>query len=91
MGLATNNSMGEPTTVAKVKRKLINEFWKPSLGNQFMNEMIDIKHKLGELIWEVDQNFKRLKGKLKYSITDMHHRHFFVKYLLSHLKYPLRQ
>jgi uncharacterized protein YaaN involved in tellurite resistance len=32
-----------------------------------------------------------LKGKLKYAITDMQHRHLFVNSLLPHLKYPLRQ
>jgi hypothetical protein len=39
----------------------------------------------------IDQKFKRLKGKLKYPITDMQHRHLFINSLLPHLKYPLRQ
>jgi hypothetical protein len=29
-----------------------------------MNEMIEIKQKPGESVWEVDQKFKRLKCKL---------------------------
>jgi hypothetical protein len=56
-----------------------------------MNEMIEIKKKLGESVWEIDQRFKRLKGKLKYAITDMQHRHLFLNSLLPHLKHPLRQ
>jgi hypothetical protein len=36
-----------------------------------MNEMIEIKNKLGESVWEIDQWFRRLNGKLKYEITDM--------------------
>jgi hypothetical protein len=36
-----------------------------------MNEMIEIKQKARELVWEIDHKFKRLKGKLKYPITDM--------------------
>jgi hypothetical protein len=56
-----------------------------------MNEMIEIRKKLGESVWEIDQRFKHLKGKLKYAITDMQHRHLFVNSLLPHLKYPLRQ
>jgi hypothetical protein len=56
-----------------------------------MNEMIEIRKKPGESVWEIDQRFKRLKGKLKYSITDMQHRKLFVNSLLPHLKYPLRQ
>jgi hypothetical protein len=56
-----------------------------------MNEMIEIKQKPGELVWEVYQNLKRLKGNLKYPIRDMKHRQLFVNFLLPHLKYPLRQ
>jgi len=56
-----------------------------------MNQMIEIKQKSRESVWEVDQKFKRIKGKLKYIITDTHHRHLFVNYFFPHLNYPLRQ
>jgi hypothetical protein len=56
-----------------------------------MNEMIEIKQKPGESVWEIDQKFKRLKGKLKYPITDMQHRKLFINSLFPHFKYPLRQ
>jgi hypothetical protein len=91
MGLATNYLTRVPTNVVEVNKKLINEFQKPSSEDQFMNEMIAIKKKLGESVWEVEQKFKRLKGKLKYPITDMQHILLFVNSLLPHLKYPLRQ
>jgi hypothetical protein len=74
-----------------VKKLLINEFQKPSSEDQYMNEMIEIRKKPGESVWEIDQRFKHLKGKLKYAMTDMQHRHLFVNSLLPHLKYPLRQ
>jgi hypothetical protein len=32
-----------------------------------------------------------LKGKLRYAMTYMQHRHLFVNSLLPHLKYPLRE
>jgi hypothetical protein len=38
-----------------------------------MNEMIEIRQKPGEFIWEIDQRFKQLKGKLKYVMTNMQH------------------
>jgi hypothetical protein len=69
---------------------MINEFDKPRLEDQNMNEMIEIRQKLGEFVWEIDQRFKHLKGKLKYAMTDMQHRNLFVNSLLPHLKYPLR-
>ena len=53
--------------------------------------MIEIKQKPCESIWEIDKRFKWLKGKLKYVMIDMQHRHIFVNSLLPHLKYPLRQ
>jgi hypothetical protein len=42
-------------------------------------------------VWDIDQRFKQLKGKLKYVMTDMQHRDLFVNSMLTHLKYPLRQ
>jgi len=56
-----------------------------------MNEMIEIRQKPGESVWDIDQRFKRLKEKLKYLMTEMQHRHLFLNSLLPHLKYPLRQ
>jgi hypothetical protein len=56
-----------------------------------MNEIIKIRQKLGESVWEIAQRFKQLKGKLKYVMKDMQHRHLFFNSLLPHLKYPLRK
>jgi hypothetical protein len=56
-----------------------------------MNKMIEIRQKLGESVWDIDERFKRLKEKLKYLMTKMQHRHMFINSLLPHLKYPLRQ
>jgi hypothetical protein len=50
MGLTVNNPIGAPTTIAKVKRQLINEFQKPSSEDQLMNEMIKIRQNPGELV-----------------------------------------
>jgi hypothetical protein len=91
MSLDTNNVPKMTRTLDDIKKLLINEFQKLSSEDQYMNEMIEIRQKPGELVWEIDQRFKRLKGKLKYLMTDMQHRHLFVNSLLPHLKYPLRQ
>jgi hypothetical protein len=56
-----------------------------------MNEMIEIRHKPREFVWDIDQRFKQLKGKLKYIMTHMQHRHLLVNSLLPHLNYPLRK
>jgi uncharacterized FlaG/YvyC family protein len=91
MSLATNNPPGTTRTIVNIKKLLINEFHKPISENQYMNKMIEIRHKLREFVWDIDQIFKQLKGKLKYLMNNMQHRHMFVNSLLPHLKYPLRQ
>jgi hypothetical protein len=90
MGLLVNNPTRAPTTVADVKKQLINEFKLSGSEDQFINDMIEIKKNPGDSVWEIDQKFKRLNGKLKYTITDMNHRNLFVNSLLPHLKYPVR-
>jgi hypothetical protein len=91
MILDVNNPPGMTRTLTYVKKLLINELEKPSSEDQYMNEMIEIRQKPGESVWEIDQRFKCLKGKLRYAMIDMHHRHMFVNSMLPHLKYPLRQ
>jgi hypothetical protein len=87
MSLATNNPPWSTNTIVDIKKLLINEFQKPSSKDQYMNEMIEIRKKPGESVWEIDQRFKKLK--LKYIMNDMQRRHLFVNSLLPHLKYPL--
>jgi hypothetical protein len=84
MSLDVNSPQGAPKTVAEVKNLLVNEFQKPSSKDHYMNEMIEMGKKPGDSVWEIDQWFKHLKGKLKYSITDMQHRQLFVNSILPH-------
>jgi hypothetical protein len=91
ISLATKHPPGTTRMIVDINKLLINEFQKPSSEDQFMNEMIEIRQNPGESVWEIDQIFKRLKGKLKYIMADMKYRHLFVNSLLPHLKYPLRQ
>jgi hypothetical protein len=91
MILATNSLPRTTRTIRDIKKLLINEFQKPSSEDQYMNEMIEIRQKPGEFLWEIDQIFKRLKGNLKYVMKDMKHRNLFFNSLLPHLKYPLPQ
>jgi hypothetical protein len=86
MSLDVNSPPGVKNTIAYAKKLLINEFQKPSTKDQYMNEMIEIMQKPSESIWEIDQRFKHLKGKLKYAISSMQHGHLFVNSLLPHLK-----
>jgi hypothetical protein len=62
MSLAVNSPPGTTQTIADVKKLLINEFQKPSSEDQYMNEMIEIRQKPGESVWEIDQRFKMVEG-----------------------------
>jgi hypothetical protein len=86
MSLATSNPLGTTKTIVDIKKLMINEFQMPSSKDQYMNEMIEIRQKIGESVWDIDQRFKQLKGKLKYLMIDMHHMHMFINSLLPHLK-----
>jgi DNA repair exonuclease SbcCD ATPase subunit len=91
MSLDTNSVPGTTRTLDDIKKLLINEFQNLSSKDQYMNEMIEIQQKPRESVWKIDQRFKRLKGKLKYLMTDMQHRRLFFNSLLPHLKYLLQQ
>jgi hypothetical protein len=58
MSLDMNTAPRTTRTLANIKKLLINEFQKTSSEDQYMNEMIEIRHKPGESIWEIDQRFK---------------------------------
>ena len=90
MSLTTNNTWGAPEKVAVIKQEFITEFHRPKLEDQFMNEMVEVRKKERESVWDIDQNFKKLKDKLKYPIFGMQHKQLFINYLLPHFKYPLK-
>jgi hypothetical protein len=50
MSLDTNNAPGMTRTLADIKKLLINEFQKLTSEDQYMNEMIEIRQKLGESV-----------------------------------------
>ena len=54
MSLDVNSTQGVPKTVVEVKKLLVNEFQKPSSEEQYMNEMIKIRQKPCESVWEID-------------------------------------
>jgi hypothetical protein len=91
MSLAANNLPGTTKTIGDIKKLLTNEFQKPISEDQYMNDMIYIRQKTREYVWEIDQIFKRLNGKMKCVMKNMQHRHLLVNSLLPHLKYPSRQ
>jgi hypothetical protein len=58
MSLVANSPPGTTRMIVDIKKLLINEFQKPSSEDQYMNEMIEIRKKPGEYVWDIDQRFK---------------------------------
>jgi hypothetical protein len=58
MTLAANSPPGTTRTIGDIKKLLINEFHKPILEDQYMNETIEIRQKPREYVWKIDQRFK---------------------------------
>jgi hypothetical protein len=50
MSLDVNSLQGVPKTIVDVKKLLVNEFQKPNLEDQYMNEMIEIRQKPDESV-----------------------------------------
>ena len=91
MNLAVKNPQGALRTIVEIKQELITVFQRLKSEDQFMNEMIEVRLKPGEFVLDIDHNFKTLKGKLKYPISDMQHKKLFINDFLPHFKYPLGQ
>ena len=90
MNLEVKHPHGVLETVVEIKKAMIIEFQRTKLEDQFMNEMIEVRKKPEESVWDIDKKFNTLKGKMKYPIFDMQHKQLFINSLLPHFKYPLR-
>jgi hypothetical protein len=58
MSLDANTAPGTTRTLTDIKKLFINEFQKMSSEDQYMNEMIELRQKLREFVWDIDQRFK---------------------------------
>jgi hypothetical protein len=83
--------LAQPKPLNQIKNTLISEFKKPKSESQCIIEMKEIKQKVAEPIWEFDQRFKTLTGRLTFQIPDEHNKEWFSVSLLPHIRVPLMQ
>jgi hypothetical protein len=57
---------------------LIAEFKKPKSESQCITELKEIKQKVVEPVWEFDQRFKTLAGRLNFQIPDEKNKEWFI-------------
>jgi hypothetical protein len=54
-------------------------------------ELKEIKQKVAEPVWEFDQRFKTLIGRLNFHILDEQNKEWFITVMLPHIRFPLMQ
>jgi hypothetical protein len=74
-----------------INTMLSAEFKKPKSELQCITRLKEIKKKVTEPIWEFDQRFKNLTGRLRFQIPDEQNKEWFIATLLPHIRVPLMQ
>jgi hypothetical protein len=62
--------LAQPKPLNEINNVLIAEFKKPKSESWCITEMKEIKQKIVEPVWEFDQRFKTLTGRLNFQIPD---------------------
>jgi hypothetical protein len=83
--------LAQPKPLNEIKNALIAEFKKPKSESQCITELKEIKQKVAEPVWEFDQRFKTLTGRLTFQIPDEQNKEWFIIALLPHIRVPLMQ
>jgi hypothetical protein len=83
--------LAQPKPLNEIKNALIAEFKKPKSESQCITELKEIKQKVAEPVWEFDQRFKTLIGRLTFQIPDEQNKEWFIVALLPHIRVPLMQ
>ena len=63
----------------------MKEFKKPKSKLQYIIELKEIKQVQTESVWDYDQCFKDLMGRLTFQIPDQQHQEWFIVGLLPHI------
>jgi hypothetical protein len=83
--------LAQPKPLNEINNVLIVEFKKPKLESQCITKLKKIKQKVAKPVWEFDQRFKILTGRLIFQIPDEQNKEWFITALLPHIRVPLMQ
>lgn len=72
-----------------IKKSMISKFKKIKSESHYVMELKEIKQMAIDFVWELDQQFKVLMGKVIFNIPLEHHKEWFIVALLPHIKLPL--
>ena len=74
MKLQSTTILGQARTLANIREALLKEFKEPKSESWYITELNKIKQVKTEFVWEFDQRFKYVMGRLKFQIPDQQHR-----------------
>jgi hypothetical protein len=74
-----------------IKTVLSAEFKKPKSESRCITKLKEIKQRVVEPVWEFDQRFKTLTGRLSFQIREEKKKEWFIISLLPHIRVPLMQ
>jgi hypothetical protein len=83
--------LAQPKPLKEMKNDLVTDFKKPKSESKCITKMKEIKQKVAKPIWEFDQRFKTLTGRLTFKIPDEQNKEWFIVSLLPHIRVPLMQ
>ena len=72
-------------TLEDIRLAMICEFRKPKFESQCITKINEIKQALAESIWDFDQWFKTLMAKVRFQMSDVQHKEWFIVVLLPHI------
>jgi hypothetical protein len=91
MKLQSITPTGQARTLAEIKKALLKEFKNPKSESQYITELKEIKQVQTKSVWDFDQRFKDVMGRLTFQIPDQQHQEWFIVGLLPHIQRPLIQ
>ena len=77
-GTATKN-------LDEIRKGLLEEFKKPKYEAQYITELKEIKKFPNENVWDFDQRFKTLMEHVKFDMSDLKHKEWFIVALVPHI------
>jgi hypothetical protein len=81
--------LAQPKPLNEIKNTLMAEFKKPKSKSQCITYLKEIKKKVDEPVWEFDQRFKTITGRLNFKIPNEKNEEWFIAALLPHIRVPL--
>jgi hypothetical protein len=78
-------------TLEEIKQALLKEFKNPKSKSQYMTELKEIKKVQRESLWDFDQRFKDVMGRITFHIPYRQYKEWFIVGLIPHIHEQLIQ